>query len=205
MQTIAYIPLPRNTVCRRCTAVESTTVRRRIRPTQPRVGEARRRSKKETRERGGTCGFSSTSQSHGRACGPRGRGLSVNRDRKSSFDKTVLPLSFRSPFVASSRSAVYARAFPAFTYVCKLAASRRKLARYSRGCSSVACCACCTREGRKDRRKGGRGGEVSRARRCFSASGKLEIRKSRRERSLLWRRMVSRGENGAASRGQPDR
>lgn len=107
MQTIAYIPLPRNTVCRRCTAVESTTVRRRIRPTQPRVGEARRRSKKETRERGGTCGFSSTSQSHGRACGPRGRGLSVNRDRKSSFDKTALPLSFRSPFVASSRSAVY--------------------------------------------------------------------------------------------------
>lgn len=128
MQTIAYIPLPRNTVCRRCTAVESTTVRRRIRPTQPRVGEARRRSKKETRERGGTCGFSSTSQSHGRACGPRGRGLSVNRDRKSSFDKTALPLSFRSPFVASSRSAVYARAFPAFIYVCKLAASRRKLA-----------------------------------------------------------------------------
>lgn len=157
MQTIAYIPLPRNTVCRRCTVVESTTVRRRIRPTQPRVGEARRRSKKETRERGGTCGFSSTSQSHGRACGPRGRGLSVNRDRKSSFDKTALPLSFRSPFVASSRSAVYARAFPAFTYVCKLAASRRKLARYSRGCSSVACCACCTREGRKEGRIGEKG------------------------------------------------
>lgn len=62
------------------------------------------------------------------------------------------------------------------------------------------------KEGRKEgSAKRGRGGEASRARRCFSASGKLEIRKSRRERSLLWRRMVSRGENGAASRGQPDR
>lgn len=61
--------------------------------TADRVGEARRRSKKETRERGGTCGFSSISQSHGRACGPRGRGLFVNRDRIIlSFDKTPLSL-----------------------------------------------------------------------------------------------------------------
>lgn len=79
-------------------AAEPTTVRRRIRPTPSRVGEARRRSKKELR---GTCGFSSTSQSHGRrACGP----CSVN-----AIENRVDKIPPRSLYRIQSKCSVHLR------------------------------------------------------------------------------------------------
>lgn len=174
--------------------------------TADRVGEARRRSKKETRERGGTCGFSSTSQSHGRACGPRGRGLFVNRDR-IILDKT--PLSLHRLQVQCTHACPLFPLFVSCANSLPVSSKTRSLFTWllERGVSLRACsCEGKRKEGRIGE-KGGRGGIARNVFRREREAGSLGfVNRPRRERSLLSRRMVFRGESsGAASCGQPDR